>query len=368
MGERTSRVRLPFLDWTRGVAGAIMLQGHVYHAFSAPEERGNSAYMFSQFFGGLAPAIFLFLTGITFAMGMDRPERAVMSRKDRWMAALGRARYLFILAFLFRAQLWVFGLPGSSWQDLLKVDILNCMGFAMALLALLAIYDARTRVRAGIAWGMAIAAISPLISMPDWAFLPWFLTEYIVPSYTSFSLFPWGAFLAFGIAAGSVLALTTENQMHRVMLWTTLVGFGLLLGGQYFSSLPFSIYSRSEYWLNSPALVANKMGCVLLLVAVAFLWTYHHHDRWSWLRQIGTNSLLIYWVHIELVYGRWFNPWKERLTSAQCALAAVTLIVAMLLLTLVWVRLARLFRSRMAHVGAARAVGKDRIAVREGLR
>ena len=44
----------------------------------------------------------------------------------------------------------------------------------------------------------------------------------------------------------------------------------------------------------------------------------------------GTTSLLVYWVHIELVYGRWFGFWKENLTIAQCALAALTLIVAMI--------------------------------------
>ena len=51
---------------------------------------------------------------------------------------------------------------------------------------------------------------------------------------------------------------------------------------------------------------------------------------WSWVRQLGTTSLLVYWVHIELVYGRWFGFWKENLTIAQCALAAITLILAMI--------------------------------------
>ena len=32
------------------------------------------------------------------------------------------------------------------------------------------------------------------------------------------------------------------------------------------------------------------------------------------MRQFGTTSLLVYWVHIELVYGRWLYFWKDSLS------------------------------------------------------
>ena len=49
-------------------------------------------------------------------------------------------------------------------------------------------------------------------------------------------------------------------------------------------------------------------------MAFAFLWTrYATRDGWSWVRQFGTTSLLVYWVHIELVYGRWLWFWKTAL-------------------------------------------------------
>ena len=67
--------RLGYLDWMRGLAAATMLQGHVFHSFTAPELRTGSAYTLSQFFGGMPPAIFLFLTGITFGFLLDSSER-----------------------------------------------------------------------------------------------------------------------------------------------------------------------------------------------------------------------------------------------------------------------------------------------------
>jgi hypothetical protein len=42
----------------------------------------------------------------------------------------------------------------------------------------------------------------------------------------------------------------------------------------------------------------------MVILAVTFLWTHHGAGQgWSWVRQLGTTSLLVYWVHIELVYG-----------------------------------------------------------------
>ena len=48
------------------------------------------------------------------------------------------------------------------------------------------------------------------------------------------------------------------------------------------------------------------------------------------MRQFGTTSLLVYWVHTELVYGRWLYFWKKRLTPLQTAFASVGVILLML--------------------------------------
>jgi hypothetical protein len=44
--------------------------------------------------------------------------------------------------------------------------------------------------------------------------------------------------------------------------------------------------------------------------------------------------LLVYWVHIELVYGRWFGIWKESLTVPQVVLFSAVLVVLMTLLSI----------------------------------
>ena len=69
---------------------------------------------------------------------------------------------------------------------------------------------------------------------------------------------------------------------------------------------------------------------MLVLAAVGFVWTTGQQpERLGFMRRLGTNSLLIYWVHVELVYGRWFWFAKEHLTIGQCAAASFLLIALM---------------------------------------
>jgi uncharacterized membrane protein len=240
-----------------------------------------------------------------------------------------------MLAFLFRLQLWAFAYPQSPWTDLLKVDVLNCMGFSILLLSMMALFTTADRVRLCAALGAVIAGLAPFVSSIDWSWMSPQLAAYFVPSYAYFAFFPWAAFIAFGLSVGSLLRLARPEQMNRVMQWGTLAGIALILGGQYFSTFPYSIYPKSEFWLDSPSLIVIKLGVVLLVMAFAYIWNeYAVKNNWNWLRQFGTTSLLIYWVHIELVYGRWFGWWKERFTNTECVFAAVALILLMLALSL----------------------------------
>ena len=216
MASSETSNRLTYLDWLRGVAGIVMLQGHAFQSFLKPDLRGGAAYMFSQFFGGMPPAIFLFLTGITLAFLMYSFERKGVSRSGRIVGTLRRAGYLFGIAMLLRAQLWLFSWP-SPWTNLLKVDILNCMGFGIALMSVMALFSTTQRVRICAVLGLLIAGLSPLVSQLNWSGVPALAKAYIAPDYNFFSFFPWAAYLAFGMSAGSLIRLLKHEQYDRAM-------------------------------------------------------------------------------------------------------------------------------------------------------
>ena len=282
---------------------------------------------------------------------MDSSERRGLTPSQRVFAAFRRSGYLFFLAFAFRAQMFVSGFP-AAWTDLLKVDILNCMGFSIAVLSVMAVFRTRQRVVAAAAVGLAIALAGPLVSAANWTRVPQALANYIAPSRVTFGFFPWGAHLAFGIGAGSLIRSLTPEATDRAMRWIAAgAGFAIVIA-QACAAATRSIYAASDFWLNSPAQVLTKASVTLVMLSGAYLWTRYgaRHGAWSWVRQFGVTSLLVYWVHIELVYGRWLWFFKNNLTVPQTALAAVVVILFMLALSALRTNWPRI-RAALANTG-----------------
>jgi fucose 4-O-acetylase-like acetyltransferase len=72
-------------------------------------------------------------------------------------------------------------------------------------------------------------------------------------------------------------------------------------------------------------------------MAGAYLWTeYCVGTGWSWMQAMGKNSLMVYWVHVMIVYGSLVQPIKRTLSIAQGALAVVIVTVAMVAMSALW--------------------------------
>jgi hypothetical protein len=315
-----------------------MLQGHAFDSFMRPEFREHGFYIYSQFFGGQAAAVFLFVTGITYGLGMAK--RQDLAPLQRVFAALKRARYLFLIGIAFRVQMFLFGFKRAHASDLLIVDILNLMGFAAAVLAFVALAGSSIqRVRWAALAGILIAGLAPLVTDLDTSGVPRFIRDYIVPG-ASFSLFPWGSYLAFGLAFGNAIPLVPAGGWNRLMQWATLAGLGLIVAGRYASDLSFSIYPSADFWVDSPGLVACKMGALFLMGSFAFLWTeYLSPSGFSWVQLLGTTSLPVYWVHVELVYGWESMLWQGKMTPWQSVFASAALVGLMIGMSLAIQRL-----------------------------
>jgi len=319
----------------RGVAVLVMIQCHTFNSFTRMDLRQNSGYVLTQFVGGMAAPLFLFMAGMTTGFLMESLERREARRMRRWLAALRRGGYILAIAYLFRLSNCIASLPSPSLQELLKVDILNCMGLAMVAFSVVAVFDFPQRVRFTILAALGVAVAAPLISGLDWSGAPWLLRDYLVPSPDKgrFPFFPCAAYVGFGIAAGSLVKRTAAERMDRLMQWSVLIGFALVFGAQYFANLPYSVYAHSDFWRNSPALILIRVGISLLLLAACYLWTeYCVGAGWSWMQNLGKTSLLVYWVHVMLVYGNIVLPLKRALTVPQAALATVMVVMLMIAL------------------------------------
>jgi uncharacterized membrane protein len=331
--------RLPFLDWMRGLALVVMIQCHVFNSFARMDVRNGGLYSLSQFFGGMAGPLFLFMAGVTFAFQMESLERKGFAPRPRWLACLRRAGYILAVAFLIGIANWATGGPHTGWQEITRVDILNSMGLAMTVFSVAAFLGDGRRVRAVLLAAIAIAAVSPLVASLDWSAAPPLLHEYLAPGFGRgrFPFFPCASYVGFGMTAGAAVRRAGEGVMDRLMQWSALIGGALILGGQYVSNLPYSVYPKSNFWTDNPTLILMRVGISLVIMAGCHTWTaYCASPGWSWMECLGRNSLMVYWVHLLLVYGAATAPLQRALSIPATALATAVAIAMMVALSALW--------------------------------
>ena len=344
--------RRGYLDWLRGVAVLIMIEAHTLDSWTRPEDRDNALYGWAMVLGGFGAPIFLFLAGIALALaagsrmrkGRTAAEAAALARKRGWQI-LG-------LAFLFRTQSWIIS-GGDPARVLLKVDILNIMGVAMLIGAVVwGFGSSRWRRAAFLATAAAaMAMLTPVVrAMPLLDALPNPIEGYLrpAPGFTTFTLFPWAGFLLAGAAIGLWLdAAQDDRSERRTIAGLALVGPTLALGGYAASFLP-PIYAQTNFWTSSPTFFFLRLGILISAIPAAWLWNLWR--GWSPLRDFGVASLFVYWIHVEMVYGVVSAPLHRRLMFEQ----AVAAFAAFSVLLFVLVKLKDRFTSKRHHVGHRR--------------
>jgi hypothetical protein len=144
--------------------------------------------------------------------------------------------------------------------------------------------------------------------------LPWPVETYIngvhiydKPQAWLFPIFPWSGFAFAGFAIGFVLVgnWAKKHVSQTVALIGALgIGFGYL--STLFDHNSFHLYSTYDYWHTSPNFFLIRVGILLIILFVSYAWCAWGPGLigFSPMVQFGQTSLLVYWVHIEFVYGR----------------------------------------------------------------
>ena len=368
MTAKTSKKRIAYIDWMRGLACLLMFQTHCYDSWLGGSARAGKFIGWSQLLGTLPAPLFLFLAGVSFALVTDRMRAKGATPNDIALTTIRRGAEIFALGVLFRVQEYVFGLPWSPWTDLLRVDILNTIGFSMMLMGIVCRL-ARTRVGnivLAVATTLAIALATPPLWTtwrPRW--LPWFMESYVngvhtfnVPQPWLFPVFPWTGFAFAGLAAG--FFLFTDWARQREAQAIALLGVGgaaLYYFSLWLDARPLQIYSVYDFWHSSPNFFLARVGILLFIVLASYAWCRWGPGEWGFspLVQLGQASLLVYWVHIEFVYGRFSILTKRQQSIPSATFGLLLIFVAMVLLAMLRTRtkgrgaeLAAWFRRKLA--------------------
>ena len=310
--------RRTYLDWARGVAVLIMIQAHTLDAWTRAASRKSEVFGYLALVGGFAAPMFLWLAGVAVTLAATRVAREKGSAAAA-AAICRRGLEIFILAFLFRLQAFIVT-PGSYPVTLFRVDILNVMGPAIAGAGILWGFSRSAR---GAAVSFAIAAtavamLTPIVrTSPAIDVLPIWLQWYVRPAgdYTTFTLLPWAGFVLAGGACGALIAVSSEERERRLHVIFAALGAALITVGYAASTLP-SIYRESSFWSSSPTWFAMRLGILMAALSVIYACARaaeSHGISGQWLARFGRYSLLIYFVHVELVYGYATWPLRRRL-------------------------------------------------------
>ena len=349
--------RLAYIDWMRGLACLLMFQTHCYDSWLSPEARKSSSLINWSQLGGTLPApLFIFLAGVSFALVTERLREKGVARDALARQTILRGAEIFGMGLLFRVQEFALGYPRSPWTDLLRVDVLNILGLSMMLMGVVcwATGDgsvSAARIRTLVA-GLFAAATIALVTPPLWTtdrpnFLPWWLESYIngvhtfdQPQAWLFPMFPWSAFAFAGLSVG--FYLFSDFAKRREGLAFALLGGAGVLGcwlSMIFDSSRIRLYEVYDYWHSNPDFFLMRCGILLIILFLVYAWC-----RWGFAQkgfspiiQLGNTSLLVYWVHIEFVYGRFSIMPKGKCSAWKATAGLLTIFAAMVLLSVAWI-------------------------------
>jgi len=339
----------------RGLACLVMFQTHCYDAWLNHEARKTTFFMWSQIGGTLPAPLFLFLAGISFALVTDKLLQKGMPIGQVARTTILRGAEVFGLGLLFRVQEFLISWGWAPWSDLLRVDVLNMIGLSMMLMGVMCCAvltvsknPPSRRIALGVSAAIVASAISLLTPLlwTTWRmrWLAWPIESYIngvhnlgEPQPWLFPIFPWSGFAFVGLAVGFVVFSDWAKRVGTALFVLAGVsGVGMFYLSIWLDHGPIKIYPIYDYWHTSPNFFLLRVGLLLVVLFIGYVWCRSGLAQWGFspLIQLGQTSLLVYWVHIELVYGR-ISILRHGSTGIRGAsLGLLVIFVAMVLLSI----------------------------------
>jgi hypothetical protein len=138
-------------------------------------------------------------------------------------------------------------------------------------------------------------------------------------------VFPYSAFVLAGALAGARLgrAPAPVRQRREVASGVLLLGVGALLA--------LVLHGRVDFWGPSPAYVLVRLGGLLLLLRLVEAAAATGHSAIRELGLLGHETLLVYVLHLTLLFGGAFGPSPLTDLHGQLGFAGATLVLVVMI-------------------------------------
>lgn len=315
-----------YIDAFRGLMALVMVQGHVTDTLLTPEATRAPLYVFQQMFHGSTAPGFLFASG--FVAGLPRAPlslRASLRRARRLVFVFGVGYFLQLPYF----SLWktLAATTPAERAALFACDALQVIALTQMLVLALQWVAGRHWTRWAAALAALVVAATPFVwSSGVSARLPEAVAPWLDPGTGSrFPLFPFSAFVLAGTLAGATIGRSEPGRRHRrEVAW----GVGLVALGALLALL---LAGRVDFWGASPAYAVLRLGGLLLLLRAVEAAADAALPGIRALALLGHETLLVYVLHLHLLFGGVFGPSPLARWHHATGLGGALLVLALML-------------------------------------
>ncbi|HRR08839.1 MAG TPA: heparan-alpha-glucosaminide N-acetyltransferase domain-containing protein [Rhodothermales bacterium] len=318
--------RWVFVDIFRFTAVVLMLQGHTFDAYLAPEIKKMDWFQGAHtFIHGFTSPIFLFSSGLAFGVATFRKWTHFI----QWSPALWKRirRYLLLLAIGYWLHLAYFSfykiLTQMSEKNVLfffQIDALQIIGITLAFCQFSVYLLKKKKVFIAVLsfWFVSIFFITPYLWGSDLQAFPLWIRGYLDKSIGSyFPIFPWSMYLLAGIISAYFFKKWQESlSLKQILIRFSSIGILCIAIGK----------PGIEYWINPfkdpdgvySFLVLHNLGYILLIISCLY-WldqayiqpkiskNPHGLPLLRYVTLMGQETLAIYVMHLFIVYGSPLN-------------------------------------------------------------
>ena len=367
MNDRVrSAHRVVFIDLARAVAVVLMVSGHTSSALLAETYRVGEWVDVWAFQRGLTSGLFLLVAGFAFSVATARHWPAHVRISVAPLKRLRRFALLIVLGYALH-----FPVPriaelatatDQQWRSFLAVDVLQLIGVTfVAVQALVMIVRTRRAFTVStFVLGAAVIAAAPVVWGIDWTrLLPLSIAAYLSPATGSqFPLFPWAAFVLIGAGAGQLYARWGVAHLPAFANWGMLApGVGLIVVASSIEGLVGRVSAGP--WSGIPGDVLVRTGSCFLILGILVHASRYIVQLPRVVGAVAQESLVVYFVHLCVVYGSIWNSglyrfYGEALTPAATVMAVLAVVAPMIALAWLWngLKHARPRAARLVSVAA----------------
>jgi hypothetical protein len=335
----------------RAIAVLQMVQGHTVDVLLSQELRTLESPVYAVWFflRGMTAPIFMFTAGTVFTY-LFKSVKKPFGENYRVKKGFRRAFLLLFLGYMLRYPTWTIldfsQVTEEKWLIFFVVDVLQLIGIGLLMLLFILFITEKLKLNYTITFIVSatiIFILSPFMDAISWiSFLPAPVAGYFYSGSGSlFPLFPFAGYVIAGGVLGSYLAQhPMVFKSARFSLLLAIFGasftFIAILSELLLPTLQIQFYNPQ----SEPNTIFFRIGFVLLLTSVVSYISLRVDKIPHLLIFVGRNTLLIYIVHLIILYGSTWSPglillWGYSFSGWQVFGAAIIMITLMTFMVLV---------------------------------